>query len=103
MKTNKQKNSKYFLALGTLKSKPNKNGLKIYTYIYGFSFFLSISLQTKKKFEGDIWFLKMVLSFSSAVSQSGWDGGTDLWLLTMGSESTRVLLHPRQYPGVDGC
>lgn len=48
MKTNKQKTSKYFLALGTLKSKPNKNGLKIYTYIYGFSFFLSVSLQTKK-------------------------------------------------------
>lgn len=44
------------------------------------------------------------VSFSSAVSWSGWDGGTDWWLLTAGSESPRVLLHPRQDPGVHrGC
>lgn len=68
-----------------------------------FHFSYQFHCKKKNKFKGGIWFLKAVLSFSSAVSWSGWDGGTDLWLLTMGSESPRVLLHPRQYPGVDGC
>lgn len=102
--TNKQKTpSKYFLGLGTLKSTPNKNGIKIYTYIW--LFILPIRfIANKNKFKGGIWFLKRVLSFSSAASWSGWDGGTDLWLLTPGSESPWVLLHPRQYPGIDrGC
>lgn len=88
MKQNKQKTSKHFLSLGTLKSKPNKTGLKIYTYIYGFSFFPIHFVANKNKFKDDIWFLKTILSFSLAVSWSRWEGGPDLWLLTMGSESS---------------
>lgn len=39
--------------------------------------FLNHFTGNKNKFKGDIWFLKIILSFSLAVSQSGWDGGAD--------------------------
>lgn len=53
-------------------SKPNKNGLKIYTYIWLFVFPICF-FANKNKFKGGIWFLKTVLCPSLQLS-AGVDG-----------------------------